>query len=593
MQRRQSLTNAAHKNQYDVEMAAVASISILVLPAVQIVAGNAGSFPAPLKSLLQLFFAALVFGLVIYLLLYVLKRKGASRWCLAIKVVLWSLIFNSLLQGEVLRTQIFDLWSSTTKDLQPWRIILDIILFVLVIFSALVVSMRNGIRVVRLLGIFSFVVSGLAVVSTVDAFQGEFAKGEFSKLSNFHPTSNTVVIVVDSFPAVTFERIMNDAKNETKFLKDFTYFADTVSAYPRTKYAINQLLAGSLFEQDEPYTTDVQKRLNKSSVPKMVKERGGGVTFAGMHFFRYPEEDASEVVARFEVTKSRFGVHQSTVRLLDAVFVRTAPIFLKSFFYNGGAYRVTRALFSAESRQVSPPRLADWTIVDRLVRESVVDSSNSEEFKFIHLVGAHPPATVDRDFVDLSAPLAGFAAQTEQAIGVLRQVQRVVQRMKELGVYEASRILIVADHGDDSEGEPLWFSLGGDGAFTTTEVTANEMASALPVLLYKESGQRRLATEPKVATTSMALYWVPCLLGFGEFDQCEEFDRAQRGELVDRVHYQYRLIGEGGSGESQFKRYSVVGNSRNPDSWKYVGQVGTRPCPRDEPRWASQSPSSC
>lgn len=70
-------------------------------------------------------------------------------------------------------------------------------------------------------------------------------------------------------------------------------------------------------------------------------------------------------------------------------------------------------------------------------------------YRLYHLMGPHAPYTLSLEGYTSDN---GETDEITQTIGSLRIVEQYIQKMKELGVYENSTIIITADHGRASEG---------------------------------------------------------------------------------------------------------------------------------------------
>ncbi|UCC31981.1 MAG: sulfatase-like hydrolase/transferase [Phycisphaerales bacterium] len=89
-----------------------------------------------------------------------------------------------------------------------------------------------------------------------------------------------------------------------------------------------------------------------------------------------------------------------------------------------------------------PERVADD--VSRLANAWLAQQASSPFFLFVHYYDPHDPYTPPEPFASRfkDNPYAGEIAYTDQAIG------QVLDKIKELGLYDSSLIIIVGDHGE-------------------------------------------------------------------------------------------------------------------------------------------------
>ena len=75
---------------------------------------------------------------------------------------------------------------------------------------------------------------------------------------------------------------------------------------------------------------------------------------------------------------------------------------------------------------------------------AVDDDAPAGAFRFIHLLGAHYPYSIDEHANDLGTD---NSTKEQQAQGSMYIVAEYLRQLKELGVYDQSTIVITADHG--------------------------------------------------------------------------------------------------------------------------------------------------
>jgi arylsulfatase A-like enzyme len=132
---------------------------------------------------------------------------------------------------------------------------------------------------------------------------------------------------------------------------------------------------------------------------------------------------------------------------------------------------------SSEDSSTSPYLYDDAAYYEELKEQglSIDDEEGTNgSFRFIHLIGAHGPYTLDEN-----GQYAGEDGSTlqQQCAGSLKIVDEYLRQLKELGVYDQSTIIVTADHGD-------WY-------------LAPDIADAIsPILLVKPAGTAEENAEP-------------------------------------------------------------------------------------------------
>ena len=65
-------------------------------------------------------------------------------------------------------------------------------------------------------------------------------------------------------------------------------------------------------------------------------------------------------------------------------------------------------------------------------------------FRFYHITGAHTPYKMNEN---IQVVPVGQSSEEQQAVGVLKIVAEYLSRLKALGVYDRTTVIVTADHG--------------------------------------------------------------------------------------------------------------------------------------------------
>lgn len=166
---------------------------------------------------------------------------------------------------------------------------------------------------------------------------------------------------------------------------------------------------------------------------------------------------------------------QALVKLFKLSFYRYFPLALKPFFV---IYTTElNGLVSAQDALIN-----EWDFVARMSENAVHTGSSKNAFHFYYLAGTHKPYRMDargRLIHSDAAPefLTNYAEKEEQLSGFFYLINDYMRQLKEMGLYEETGIIILADHGN------------------------NEIADAdhQPIYLVKRPGERRDAMETNSA----------------------------------------------------------------------------------------------
>lgn len=254
------------------------------------------------------------------------------------------------------------------------------------------------------------------------------------------PDMNFVVLLLDAMDGGAFSDLVAGDEEKESIFDDFTYYDNVISAYPHTTYNVPFLLSGMWFENKSGKDEYFKTVLTES--PLLGTLAGRGYTI-----------DLYEVDAGIdETTMDRFenvGLYTKKVSSYTdfvrweilLVGMRYAPFDLKRFsFVNPTAFESLRVI-DGDKEAFKDDNNMDFY---RMLTEEDIEYREGNNFKFIHLWGAHAPYVYDKDLNYL--PEGGTYTQSAEACITLAEMY--LQKLEEAGVYDNSIIIICSDHGD-------------------------------------------------------------------------------------------------------------------------------------------------
>lgn len=257
---------------------------------------------------------------------------------------------------------------------------------------------------------------------------------EMSKDQNF------IILLLDALDGGAFsDMVMGNEELESIF-EDFTYYDNTISAYPHTTYNVPFMLSGMWFENQTDSDAYFHRVVTESPFFEMLEDRGYAL---GLYEVDMGVDETTEL--RFE-NMGEYTKHVSSY----ADFVRWqimltglkyAPFDLKRFsVVNPNAFEKLRVLKGdGEPYHISNNR----EFYDMFTREEL-QYRDDKSFKFIHLWGAHAPYEYDKNLNYL--PEGGTLMQSVEVCITLSDLY--LKKLKEGNVYDNSVIIIIADHGN-------------------------------------------------------------------------------------------------------------------------------------------------
>lgn len=363
--------------------------------------------------------------------LLLLKKKGRLGGIAVVtflSTALWAQanLFNwdyGLLNGEALPWEPVD-----------WRSIIDIAALGLILAFVMFWGVYKNRSLRSLCVVLLFIQCGnLALVISTARTQGLEIDRRVEKIGatpaqkfNFSEKKNIIVLVLDAYQSDLFLESVEVDSALQKALNGFTYYPDTVGAYPGTLLTIPVLLTGMFYTNESPLYAYLRDSYAKYAATKLLSDHGYNIgvhPYYAVAPYKYTC-DSAFMEAGIDVADN-VGFRQTAALSL----FRIAPHLLKNCVF--------RHIL------VAGPEIEDR---DQFLFEMELFATadlSEPALRWYHLKGIHPPWKVD----GISIPRAG----RDNAMLITKQVNdliiRFLDRLKGLGVYDNSAIIILGDHG--------------------------------------------------------------------------------------------------------------------------------------------------
>ena len=268
-------------------------------------------------------------------------------------------------------------------------------------------------------------------------------------------SGNVIHIVLDAYLSELFGEAVDDERAAfDRTFDGFVFFADHLGAFPTTRASMPAMLTAETYRNAEPFEQFRARTIQRRSVATVLAEHGYEVRSVTFHQGEHPST-ASGPAPRVRYTiPTPYGTYEDYVRftalqLFDFAAFRHVPQAMKSSVYNDDAWLWQRGLSantlgSQRSRMVRPSNHAAFLteMADRLTV-----GGDRPVYQFIHVALPHPPLVLDAGctFIARASTTRGpYAAQSRCAATV---VGRLLDRLRALGIYDQSAVVLTADHG--------------------------------------------------------------------------------------------------------------------------------------------------
>lgn len=267
--------------------------------------------------------------------------------------------------------------------------------------------------------------------------------------------NNVIVFVLDTYDQTLLNTVLRQNPDLLSEMTGFTEFQNCTGAMIPTRFAVPYLLTGELPRVGEDSATYLAERYERGTFLQDAKDAGYsiGLYTDSLQIGTLPQAEqdaiAATTVNMHKVSSSALDFGGTLSAMVQMALYRDAPWVLKSEFwyytdqingrivaYNPDADPGERVYTMNDPRYFGQLRKQGLSIDD--------SQGQAGSFRFIHLLGAHYPYSLDENGNDLGAD---NSTKEQQAQGSMRIVSEYLRQLKELGVYDQSTIIITADHG--------------------------------------------------------------------------------------------------------------------------------------------------
>ena len=412
-----------------------------------IYSGNVQEFSAPFWSLV-VHLAPMILAVAGALTLVgiVLPAKVFEYYVVglvALGVTIWAQ--GNLMVGDygVLNGQDID-WSG-----HAWRNSYELALWILVPVVSVIFARRIASTAVFASRILIALQMVLLVYTAAQADPEAHAKWEGSPEAIFELSSkqNVFHFVLDGFQSDAFRDILNAERAEMdRQYAGFTFFNNHMGAFPTTIVSIPAMLTGSVYRNQEPMRRFIAKEFKRASIFRVMRDQGYQVdAISGLNY------DKASTTNYYRLP-TPYVTHDAYVRfagwqLADLALFRHSPHVLKPWVYNDQSWRLqTRFGQSVDTpgRRYMPVNgqafLADYTAKMRV-------GHDRPNYKYLHVGIPHWPVSVNADCEYIGARSLRRPNYTGQARCGIRRVGAFLDKLRDLGLYDSSLIVISSDHG--------------------------------------------------------------------------------------------------------------------------------------------------
>lgn len=398
-----------------------------------------------LNNLLIFIGVLLSFSVLSFIIYFVSKKLKKDIIYKIYLMIVFIVFIATYIQGNYLAGSLPTLdgspiiWSDYTKQslisIGMWLVL---IVINIILYKKLSKEYTSIVKYVSLAVFAMLSVSLVSILLTNKEIYVE--KGSYTattdNINQISKNKNFLMLVVDMADSRTFNNVLKNMGKE-ELLKDFTYYPDTLSAYPFTRESIPFMLSGEWFVEQDTFTNYYNDVMDNSKFLKTLRDKNYDINIYESEL-GWTNEKALDVnnikAVNFEIDKS--NLFKQEFKYLSFKYL---PFNLKKYS-------------NIESLDYTLCRKSDLDTnnIYKMENDFVYDELNSLKtqknnyFQFLHIDGGHYPWDMNKDFEKIEN--GTYEEKIESSIVV---IEKYLDRIKESGQYDNSVIIILADHGNN------------------------------------------------------------------------------------------------------------------------------------------------
>ena len=555
--------------------------TILVVAPLELVASSARDLSFNLNDVAgPVIIAGLVITLILTVILSLLRKRvfnvaSALVGAIGVASYVQAVFLNGgmpLADGHAVN------WSDFTTQMIVSGSIWLAIIAAAVVFSLLKArQLRTGLLVtataliiVQAVGVASL--WGPSIAASMDAHaEHQQVVATREGLYNVSSKKNVVVFVLDTTDTAFVQKLYDEYPETFAPLTGFTWYRNSVGSMIPTRYGIPSLVFENRIRPEQSASDFFQNWSNNSHYLNNVNQLGYSVGLYTDNFnWAYTDYMYNRTINYHEPrgrgVENQLDVLGALRILYKTAFCRDMPwVFKPHFWYytEDLNMRMRKPVNMDEVDLSSQPYTEDDLKYYQELQHyglSIDDSAGQNgSFRFIHLIGSHPPYTLDRNV----EPTSDQSKENveEQTMGAYRIVAQYIAELKRLGVYENTSFIITADHGE-------WY-------LTDTDI----QRPSAPVIMYKPAGQTaEEAAQPMQVSDAPVWHYdifAQTLKDMGADQQMlsnytTPLDESYEGE--DRPRYYLETISENNH-DAELREFVINGDATNFNNWSLTGNT--------------------
>ena len=385
---------------------------------------------------------------------------------------------------------------------------------------------------------------------------------------------NVIHIVLDAFPSWIFAELLEQERSTfDRDFSGFSFFADHLGAFPTTRASMPAMLTGMAYRNEVPLNDFIRENIRERSIFSVLDGYGYQVHAASFHGTDQPPAvfPNGRSTVRYTIPtpygSRREYLKFAAAQLVDLSLFRHVPHGIKPRVYNEQAW-LLQSLYPEQQVGRNTRTSGHAAFVKDYTRR-VRTATDQPVYTFLHVAIPHPPMVMDSRCTFIGPTRLDPTSYAAQSRCGLVLVQDLLNRLRALGVYDSSLVLLASDHGwDTRRAEP---SLAG------VQTPAGHLDRIVPsamALLAVKPPESRGPVQTSYLPTSITdipatIYDVigrpnPGMRGQSAFQMAPDSDRRR-----EYVHHSWKNADWARSHFDLMHLFPVSGRMQEPSAWGF------------------------
>lgn len=413
-------------------------------------------FSTLFSSNIVIFLCFFMFLMLIYIGIFFIDKAYIKNNKLLniLTVILFGLFIMFYIQGNYLISDLPKLdGSAILWNMYSTQNFISIILFAIISISLVILCYKFKIEKVvnttKYISLTIFAMLFISLFTTVLTTENVFdSKKSISitnrNFENYSSDENFIIFVTDVTDSLIFHEVLENSDKYSDIFNDFTYYPDTVAGYTFTSESIPFIFSSKWYKNETSFKDYSTKSFNESKLLNTLKNNDFDLNIYGKGIIW--DDNKAKNISNFDILNNKINNNKLFIEETKYIMFKYLPFPFKRY-----SDIETMDYYSVNEKEDEDNLYSfyDCTFYARL-KEMKFKKIKDKQFKFIHIEGAHVPYNYDKD---VNIITNGTYEQKVEA--TLTIVATYINKLKELGVYDNSNIIVMADHGynyDDTHG---------------------------------------------------------------------------------------------------------------------------------------------